>query len=177
MVCSKLKKRLNMKRLLIITAILQLILLVGCKTKELTPEQLAQAQEYSKMIEAPDFIFVPNNAQPMSGKTVNLTPDYSLKVTKDTIEAYLPYFGRAYTAPSNPSEGGIKFISTNFDYDSVLKKNGTYEIKITPKDLRKPEQSGTVLYLSTSNSGYGSLRVQMTNKQAISYYGRIEPKK
>ncbi|MDL2214994.1 DUF4251 domain-containing protein [Dysgonomonas sp. OttesenSCG-928-M03] len=166
-----------MKRLFSITCILLLILFVGCKAKELTPEQQAKANEYTRMIETPDFTFIASNAQPMRGRTINLTSDYSLRVTKDTIEAYLPYFGRAYTAPSNPSEGGIKFVSTDFDYDSVLKKNGTYEIKITPNDLKKAEQRGTVLYLNISNSGYGSLSVQMTNKQSISYYGRLETKK
>ena len=45
-------------------------------------------------------------------RSIYLSPYYYLKVSKDTVVAYLPYFGRAYTAPADPTEGGIKFTST-----------------------------------------------------------------
>lgn len=163
-----------MKKLSFLIYTLLIILVVGCKAKELTPQQQAKVDEYTRKIESPDFVFIPSNVQPMGGRSINLDPSYYLKVTKDTVEAYLPYFGRAYTAPTNPTDIGIKFVSTDFDYNSEIKKNGTYEIRIEPLNLAKRELQGIVLYLNISNSGYGSLSIQSTNRQNISYYGTID---
>lgn len=164
-----------MKKLLIIIFMLQLILFVGCKAKELTPEQQVKAEKYAEKIEKPYFTFSAVNAQPMGGRTINLTSDYELKVSGDTVQAYLPYFGRAYTAPMNTSDNGIRFTSTDFKYTSEKKKNGTYEITIEPNDVDKNIMlRGLILRLSTGVSGYGTLSVQSTNRQSISFYGTIE---
>jgi len=163
-----------MKRLLIGIFIFQLVLFVGCKAKELTPEQQAKAEQYTQMIESHDFKFEPINAQPTGGRNINLTADYFLKITNDTIEAYLPYFGRAYSAPFNSSDSGIKFLSTDFTYSSQKKKNGTYDIQIEPKDLTNNMLLGLVMNLSVSNSGYGTLSVRSNQRQSISFYGTIE---
>lgn len=164
-----------MKNLLMIVVALQLILFAGCKAKELTPEQQRKAEEYTRKIEKPDFTFTASSAQTQRGRNINLTPDYQLKVSADTIRAYLPYFGRAYTAPMNTSESGIKFTSTDFEYRSVKKKNGQYEIIIEPKDIGNNIMlRGLFLRLSVGDSGYGNLDVSSTNRQNISFYGTIE---
>lgn len=164
-----------MRKLLSIILLLQLILFVGCKAKVLTPEQQAKAEKFAEKFENPDFRFTAINAQPTGGRTINLTSDYFLKVSRDTVQAYLPYFGRAYTAPMNPSEGGIRFTSTDFTYTSQKKKNGLYEITITPKDVDNNIMlRGLVLRLSAGTSGYGSLNVQSSSRQNISFYGTIE---
>ncbi|MDU1905755.1 MAG: DUF4251 domain-containing protein [Dysgonomonas sp.] len=163
-----------MKKILFLIVTIQLILLGSCKTKELTAEQLERRDKLTEKIEKPDFLYIPNNAQPAQGRTINLDNSFSLKVKNDTIEAYLPYYGRAYTAPMNPTDSGIKFISTDFEYSSIMKKNGTYDIIIEPKDISNRYLQGIVLYLNVSNSGYGSLNVQSTNRQNISFYGTIE---
>jgi len=163
-----------MKKLLFLTIIMQLILLESCKTKELTPEQQEKRDKLTEKIEKPDFLYIPNNAQPAQGRTINLDNSFSLKVKNDTIEAYLPYYGRAYTAPIDATNLGIKFTSTDFEYSSIMKKNGTYDIKIEPKDINNQHLQGIILYLNVSNSGYGSLNVQSTNRQNISFYGTLE---
>lgn len=42
---------------------------------------------------------------PMAGRSVNLTSPYSLEIHGDSILSYLPYFGRAYSAPYGGGEG------------------------------------------------------------------------
>lgn len=117
------------------------------------------------------FKFVPTIAMPTGYRNVNLSHGYFVKISKDTIEAYLPYFGRAYTASMNPSDAGIKFLSTDFNYKVTPKKKGMYEILIEPKEMK----NNTRLFLSAGNSGYGNLMVTDNNRQAISFSGRIEP--
>jgi hypothetical protein len=164
-----------MKKLVWAICLLQFILYLGCKTSA-TAERQAEAAELAIKIETPSFVFIPNSTQPMNGGNINLNYAYSLKISRDTIEAYLPYFGRAYVAPSDPMDGGVKFISTSFDYISVTKGGGSYEIRITPNDVRKLELQGATLYLTANNSGYGSLQITFNNRQPISFYGRIEGK-
>ncbi|MGH2642695.1 MAG: DUF4251 domain-containing protein, partial [Chitinophagaceae bacterium] len=61
------------------------------------------------------FIFNAQNVLPMRGRNRNISTDnYTLQITPDTIIAYLPYFGRAYVAPMDPSKGGIQFTSIKF---------------------------------------------------------------
>ena len=46
-----------------------------------------------------------DRAVPMAGRSVNLTSPYSLEIHGDSILSYLPYFGRAYSAPYGGGEG------------------------------------------------------------------------
>ena len=107
----------------------------------------------------------------MRGRTIQLTSDYTLTVRGDTVIAFLPYFGRAYTAPLDPAKGGIDFTSTNFDYKAKQRKKGNWEINIKPKDADDVRQ----LYLSFSASGFGNLQVTSLNRQTISFNGHVNP--
>jgi hypothetical protein len=127
------------------------------------------------MVDDVNYIFEANYANPMRGGGRSLTSEYDLKVSKDTIIAYLPYFGRAYIAPTNPTEGGIKFTWTKFDYSVKQTKNGSWEILIKPKEKNISNASDVQnLRLSISTSGYASLQVISSNRDPISFNGTIE---
>jgi hypothetical protein len=83
--------------------------------------------------------------------------------------AYLPFYGRAYSAPINSSDNGIKFTSTDFAYSVKRGKKNSWEITIKPGDTPSVQQ----VYLSISSTGYASLRITNTNRDAMSYYGYI----
>lgn len=128
--------------------------------KEAATKQLVESQRY---------VFIPQSAMPLSGRVRPLTADYSLKITKDTIDSYLPYFGRAYSAPVNTTDGGIQFVSASFEYTVVPRKKSGWDISIKPKDARDVQQ----MQLSISETGYASLQVISNNRQAISFNGYI----
>ncbi|WP_316822205.1 DUF4251 domain-containing protein [Pedobacter gandavensis] len=99
---------------------------------------------------------------------------YQLIINKDSIEAYLPYYGRAYTSTMNPDESGIKFKSKKFGYKTTARKKGGWIIDITPKDTKDVRS----MSLSISSAGYATLSVNSTNRQPITFNGVIsEPKK
>ena len=109
------------------------------------------------------------NMFPNGSNLYQLTSRYDVRVTSDSVIAYLPFFGRAYTAPVNPSEGGIKFTSTKFSYrESIRKKN--YEIEIVPQDNNDVRN----IFITISPNGFASLRVLSVNKTPIAYNGTIE---
>jgi len=143
----------------------------------------------TKMVNNQNFVFNATTASPMANAELNAIMSqmpggqagliqlggnrYQLVVEKDTVSAYLPYFGRAYTATMNTNDSGIKFDSNDFTYETKKKKKGNWVITIKPKN----QIDAQVLTLNVSENGFASLNVNSNNKQAISFNGYIsEPK-
>ncbi|WP_131537606.1 DUF4251 domain-containing protein [Pedobacter nototheniae] len=145
-----------------------------------------------RIVDNKNFVFVANSATPLfnmdvtrvmasmpggqNGSLINLSgSQYDVKITPDSIVAYLPYYGRAYNAPMDPNEGGIKFTSKDFTYTQTKNKKGNYTIQINTKDVKRDNYR---LTFSVSTSGYASLNAISTNRQPITFNGYIsEPKK
>lgn len=126
------------------------------------------------LVDSQNYVFIPQSAMPMTGRVRQLTPDFDLKVTKSSIISYLPYFGRAYSAPIDPTQGGIQFTSKEFVYTATPKTKGGWDILIKPKDYRDVQQ----MNLSISSTGYATLQVTSISRQPISFNGIIRaPKK
>lgn len=149
-------------------AILLGLTVASCKTS-------ANLADYSNenidsIIKVQDYKFVPTMALPTQMRNVNLSYSFYLKITPTVIESYLPYFGRAYSAPMSHQEGGIQFESKEFDYKIEEKKNKQYEITITTKDTPRR----TKFYITTSDKGYTSVRTTEEGRQTISFNGQLE---
>jgi hypothetical protein len=145
-----------------------------------------------KIVADKNYTFVANTAMPMSnndinkvlammpgsqgGGSINLTgSQYDVKVTKDSIVAYLPYYGRSFSAPMDPTQGGIKFTSKDFTYTESKNKKGSYTIQINTKDVKRENYLFTI---NISTNGYASLTASSMNKQPIIFNGYLdEPKK
>ena len=97
------------------------------------------------------------------------TGSNTLVIHGDSLDAYLPYFGRAYSATPGDTNGGINFSSTSFSYDAQDAKNGGWIIIIKPKD----EKSANDMQLSISEGGYATLQVTSNNRKMISFYGQV----
>ncbi|MDP4148546.1 MAG: DUF4251 domain-containing protein [Bacteroidota bacterium] len=136
-------------------------------------KKAAQRALIKNLIESQSYVFQAQTAMPMGGRVRQLTSDYDLTVGKASIVSYLPYFGRAYSAPIDPREGGIQFTSKDFSYSAVPGKKGGWDIRIKPKDAGDVQQ----LSLSVSEDGYATLQVINTTKQPISFHGIIAPTK
>lgn len=126
------------------------------------------AATVKNIIESKNFVFKAEYVSPTGGRNRPLTSEYDLSVNRDKVVSYLPFFGRAYTAPINPAEGGIKFTSTKFDYTFSQKKN-KWEIHIKPRDVSDVQD----MYMTVFDNGRASLRVNNTNRQNISFDGYI----
>jgi hypothetical protein len=129
-----------------------------------------ELDQIKSIVESRHYVFVAQTAQPMRGGTRQLTSGYELRVAGDTITSYLPYFGRAYVAPFDPSEGGIKFTAVKANYQMKPARNGGWNIQIKPADAGDVRQ----LTLSISSKGFASLQVISTNRQDISFNGYIK---
>jgi hypothetical protein len=133
-----------------------------------------KGDQLAGMIKAQDYAFSAQTALPLGGRTKNLTLGYyDLKISKDTIVADLPYYGRAYVAPPPSGGGGIQFTSTKFTYTATAGKKGGWNIAIKFSDGGDVTQ----MYMSISTDGYANLQVTSINRQAIGFNGIILQRK
>jgi len=143
----------------------------GCASKKIPASDKAKA--VSEMINSKSYVFKAEYALPRSGASRNLTPDYDLTVSPDTIISDLPFFGRAYTAPIDPTKGGFKFTSTDFEYTFSERRKGGWQVSIKPNDTRDVQQ----LTLDISENGYASLRVISNSREPMAFNGYITERK
>ncbi|MHA7111326.1 DUF4251 domain-containing protein [Sunxiuqinia elliptica] len=124
-----------------------------------------------EMIEGKQFKFTARSVTPLSGSTINLTSTYDLVVDSSLVEAWLPFYGRAYQSDYGSTEGGIKFKEEAKLYEvKYNEKKKSYAVRIevdTAKDSYK-------IYISAGESGYASMSISSNRKQSVSYYGIIE---
>jgi hypothetical protein len=136
-----------------------------------TPQKKSATDITRDLISRNAYVFKAQSVTPMSGRTRQLTSEYDVQVTKDTVTAYLPYFGRAYTAPLNTNDNGIKFTSTHFTNTTTPRKKGGWDVVIKPEtgDVRS-------LSFTISENGYTTLQVISNSRQPISFYGILTEK-
>lgn len=151
---------------IIFLACLSAILLFSCSGQKAATT--ASPEQVSAMLADNQYLFFMQYVRPASGRQRMITGNYTLVVTKNKVEADLPYFGRAYNAPMG-TDGGIKFSSENFSYEMVTGKNERKEITIKPRDVSDIQ----VVYLTVYSNGSADLRVQSNSRQTISYSGEI----
>jgi len=103
-----------------------------------------------------------------------LNYDYDLRLNKDSLVSYLPYFGRVnFDPPIYPTQDGIMFTSTNFGYAVKENRNGSWDVLFTPQDVKYDRQ----LRLTVQQSGYATLTVNIVNRDPISFDGYVDKAK
>jgi len=138
--------------------------------KESKKEKRTKRQnEVKQMLKDRNFVYHPTQANPMSGSTVQLDFSFSAKVQGDTLNSYMPYYGRAYSVEYGSQKGPFDFTLPIKDYTFKKDKNG-FMVKFEVKN----GQDNIKYNFNISENGYASLTVTSTNRQSISYYGTIE---
>lgn len=126
------------------------------------------ADEIKKMVESREFVFRAETARPMRGGNQQLSAGYDLTISPNSIVAYLPFYGRAQTIPISSADGGIKFNSSNFQYEAVANKKG-WIVTIKTNDVSHVKQLSLTIY----NNGNATLDVMNINRDDISFSGVI----
>lgn len=153
-----------MKRILVFVALITTAFTQIIEAQDLTATQV------QNIVNSKHYTFQAQTVSPQRGGLRQLTTEYFLQVSGETLVSYLPYFGRAYTAPINPSDAGYDFTSTRFDYTVSAKKKGSYLVSIRTKD----KMANTDFALTIYNNGNAYLQVNNSDRQPISYRGYIK---
>lgn len=130
----------------------------------------AQKNNIKDLITSKRFVFNAQTALPLTGRMVQLTSSYDLTVKGDSLISYLPYYGRAYNIDYGSIDQGLNFTSTNFDYKIKERKKGGWDITITPTDTRRGVRA---IYMTVSENGYGTIQVEINERQNISFTGYV----
>ena len=154
-----------------IFAFVAVMFVTACATRQTTAEREVAATEIRNAVEASDFRFVPRSAHPAGFRSVQLTPNFEVNVSPDTVRVNMPFFGRTFRAPMNPTEGGYHFTSTDFEYSvEAGRRAGNWRVQIVFRDLDRR----VVFDFDIWNSGSARLSVTDTDRQSISFQGDIE---
>lgn len=129
----------------------------------------SNAAAVKTLVDSGNYVFHAQSAISMSGRTRQLETDYTVTVTKGKITVDLPYFGEAYSAPTDPTESGIQMTSTVFDYSVKPRKKDGWNVMIKPKDDKSVQQ----ISLTISSAGYIGASVVSRNRQPITFNGVI----
>ena len=128
-------------------------------------------KEINRKVESKDFTIAVNYANPLRMKPVYLTSEYDVRIKNDSAFAYLPYYGVAYTAPYNSTEGGIKFAEPMSEYKIIPHK------KADGWDIRFRVKSKLTVYdfsLTIFNNGSSSISVSSYEKDRINFIGEVK---
>lgn len=145
--------------------LLLLILMSGS-----TYSQNRKKADFKQLIESKNYVFVAEAAIPMGGGIIQLISPYDVKLKNDSLISELPYFGTAYSAPIGSSGSPLSFVSTDFEHQTEVSGKGNFMISIKFRSPNDPNQFN----LSISESGYGTLVVSSTHRQAITFNGYIK---
>ena len=160
---------MKMKKNLLLTGLFLSIIMSGCSSsKGLTKEEkVANETALREVIENRTFIIDVDRMTPMSGSSRSLTSNYSLQIKKDNVKSYLPYFGRAYSAPYG---GGnvLVFDSTTADYKSSYDDRG----KATIEFNTRTENEQLTYNIEIFPNGSTTITVRSNNRQSISFRGK-----
>jgi hypothetical protein len=133
-------------------------------------KKLTKAAVVKKEITNKDFVFVAKWLTPMSGRMRQLTDPYDVRISNDTLVAYLPFFGRSYVAPDDPSNISINFTSTKFTYTVSNRKKGGWDILIKFDDQKDFNSFAFTVF----DDGTAYLNITSMNSDPISYNGYVE---
>ena len=151
---------------------LPLLMIVCLHSFAQTSADQKKKDEYiqmEKLIGSKKFHFHALSETSMKGITRQLTIDYGLKLNKDSLSVYLPYFGQSYSADYADTDLSIQFNTNQFSYVADTTKKGGWEITIVPKNQPRANK----IFMSVSAGGYCTVQVTSNTRDPISYYGTI----
>lgn len=124
------------------------------------------------LISTQHYCFKASQAIPTGMQPVDLATHIAkLDILIDSVNSYLPFFGRAYE-PTYNSEGGIKFETLLIDY--VVEKD-TLKNSFNISFKTKTKEDNYQCNLSVSYSGSATLSVTSNKRAHISFYGMLIP--
>ena len=160
----------TLQSILLICAMVAAINTVNAQSTK-TDKKAAKRTAVKNKIDSVKYTFKANYIIPMGGGGQRLQLEYyDLQISKDTVKAFLPYFGRVYMrAPISTTDNGMKFTSTDFDYDVTEKKGGGWLVIIKLKDTDKANR----ITINISKEGSATVSTISNYMDSVTYYGDI----
>lgn len=132
-------------------------------------KEAQKTEEIKALLDDKNYVFSPTQALPSGMRSRNLDGSFRAKIHNDTIDCYLPFYGRAYSASYGSTDGPFTFTLPIEKYTMENSKKG-YMVKFNVKN-----QNDNISFMfQIGETGSTTLNLTSTNRQTISYYGNIE---
>lgn len=164
-----------MKKVLIVFLVLLVANVCVAQEKELTKKEkkaarkAEQIERTRELIDANTWQFDAQQMLPTSGKSRALTTSYNIVVNEQSLDSYLPYFGRAYRSDYGSTESPLIFKSDISEFKVEDAKKGGWVIRF--KANNKNDRLDYTLHVS--ENGSASLNINSTDRQPISFHGEL----
>lgn len=131
--------------------------------------QSKNERSFKEIVDSKQYKIEVNYAHPQSGRLINLTSNYSLTIKNDSLDSYLPFFGRAYSIPYGGGDGLI-FKSSIKKYEIEKEKKKEIRIKV---ETVTPEDSYT-FFITVYKNLSADINVMMNKRSSIRFTGKLE---
>lgn len=159
-----------MKRFIFIT--FAALTLASCSTADKVARDERRREKagmVAESIESGRYRVGVRTAYPVRGGAVQVTGDYGLEVSGDSVTVYLPYFGRGYTLPYGGGKG-LNFKALTTEYDVRKMKRGRTRVEFSTRN----DEDIYRFTVDIFDNGQVTVDVQPQQRSRISYGGELE---
>lgn len=156
----------------VIIVIIAALTLASCSTADKVARDERRREKagmVAESIESGRYRVGVRTAYPARGGAVQVTGDYGLEVSGDSVTVYLPYFGRGYTLPYGGGKG-LNFKALTTEYDVRKMKRGRTRVKFSTRN----DEDTYRFTVDVFDNGQVSIDVQPQQRSRISYSGELE---
>ena len=155
-----------MRRSLTLVLAAAALLLCGCASLRMTPEETARvAAQVQENLDKRQFTIDVTEMHPLRGPSRQVT-GFSLKIDGDKIISNLPYFGAAYNVPYGGGKG-LNFDAEISDYIDTTPKADRRQIMLATYN----GEDTYVYTITVFTNGRASIDVRSRNRDPMSYMG------
>lgn len=168
--------KMNIRRLSAMVILLSAIAVhVSAQSHEAQDGKLSRKErkeieraKVEKMLADTVYVVDVTTALPMGWKSISLSARYSVKIEKDKVVSYLPYYGRAYSLPYGGGDG-LSFEGKSEDYTMEPEKKGVRKVGFSVQT----REDRFDFHLDISLDGSAFITVLSNNRQPISFSGHL----
>lgn len=156
----------------VIIVIIAVLTLASCSTADKVARDERRREKagmVAESIESGRYRVGVRTAYPARGGAVQVTGDYGLEVSGDSVTVYLPYFGRGYTLPYGGGKG-LNFKALTTEYDVRKMKRGRTRVEFSTRN----DEDTYRFTVDVFDNGQVSIDVQPQQRSRISYSGELE---
>ena len=148
-----------------------MLLVSGCGTMRMSPEEKQRvAEQVQQKLDAREYTIEINYMMPLRGGGRAITGDYSIEVSGDKIDSFLPYAGAARNVPY----GGGKALIFKDDIDEYA-DSGFIKDRRTIVFTTDNDEDNLTYRLTIFEDGQATVQVHCTNRDDISFRGVLNP--
>ncbi len=164
-----------MKRLVLLSLVMLFLapgsMAAQTRKEEKAAREAAREQQVCDLVESGTFAISFDRANPARGMSRTLSPDYEMKFENNRVTTYLPYFGRAYTAPMDPTKLAIELTDQEVSVEKEKDPKKGYSLTFSAKTQTN---ENITFYLKITYSGMVTLSINSSARESISYLGDLK---